>query len=62
MEWRLETLPKATFKAFDYLSKGLLSTSENWYLAGGTALALQAGHRQSVDLDFFTQEKFSLSC
>ncbi len=57
MEWRLETLPKATFKAFDYLSKGLLSTSENWYLAGGTALALQAGHRQSVDLDFFTQEK-----
>lgn len=23
------------------------------YLAGGTALALQVGHRQSVDLDFF---------
>lgn len=27
-----------------------------WYLAGGTALALQVGHRQSVDLDFFTPE------
>ncbi|MBI3598798.1 MAG: nucleotidyl transferase AbiEii/AbiGii toxin family protein [Nitrospirae bacterium] len=27
----------------------------DWYLAGGTALALQAGHRRSVDLDFFTQ-------
>jgi len=25
------------------------------YLAGGTALALQLGHRTSVDLDFFTQ-------
>ena len=27
-----------------------------FYLAGGTALALQRGHRQSRDLDFFTQE------
>jgi hypothetical protein len=25
-----------------------------FYLAGGTALALQLGHRQSVDLDFFS--------
>lgn len=28
------------------------------YLAGGTALALQIGHRISVDFDFFTQKKF----
>ncbi|MBI4089042.1 nucleotidyl transferase AbiEii/AbiGii toxin family protein [Candidatus Kaiserbacteria bacterium] len=28
-----------------------------WYLAGGTALTLVAGHRVSVDLDFFTSEK-----
>lgn len=28
------------------------------YLAGGTALALQLGHRISHDLDFFTQEEF----
>src|ERR1700751_4892497 len=27
-----------------------------FYLAGGTALALQWGHRKSVDLDFFTEE------
>jgi hypothetical protein len=27
-----------------------------FYLAGGTALALQIGHRQSVDFDFFTQQ------
>lgn len=26
----------------------------NFYLAGGTALALQIGHRLSIDLDFFT--------
>lgn len=28
------------------------------YLAGGTALALQLGHRISYDLDFFTMEEF----
>lgn len=27
---------------------------KNFYLAGGTALALQLGHRRSVDLDFFS--------
>ena len=29
--------------------------AEQFYLAGGTALALQLGHRLSVDLDFFSQ-------
>ncbi len=33
----------------------------NFYLAGGTALALQFGHRQSVDLDFFSEQNFSAS-
>lgn len=28
------------------------------YLAGGTAVALQLGHRGSKDFDFFTKEKF----
>ena len=27
----------------------------NYYLAGGTALSLQVGHRRSVDFDFFSQ-------
>jgi predicted nucleotidyltransferase component of viral defense system len=31
---------------------------EPWILAGGTALALQLGHRISIDLDFFTAESF----
>ncbi|MBI2443213.1 MAG: nucleotidyl transferase AbiEii/AbiGii toxin family protein [Candidatus Levybacteria bacterium] len=35
-----------------------IPTIHRAYLAGGTALALQIGHRISVDLDFFTQEKF----
>ncbi len=29
---------------------------EGFYLAGGTALALQLGHRRSVDFDWFTSE------
>jgi len=32
---------------------------EDFYLAGGTALALQIGHRDSVDFDFFTRKKFN---
>lgn len=34
--------------------------SQPFYLAGGTALALQIGHRHSVDLDFFSEKKFSV--
>lgn len=30
-----------------------------FYLSGGSALALQIGHRISEDLDFFTQEQFN---
>ena len=29
---------------------------KEYYLAGGTGLALQIGHRDSVDFDFFTEE------
>lgn len=31
---------------------------EKTYLGGGTAIALQLGHRRSVDLDFFTPTTF----
>lgn len=30
----------------------------NFYLSGGTSLALQIGHRESQDLDFFNQNDF----
>lgn len=31
------------------------------YLAGGSSLALQLGHRRSIDFDFFTNKPFELS-
>lgn len=33
---------------------------ENFALAGGTALALQIGHRQSIDLDLFSTRVFNV--
>ncbi|MFH1170668.1 MAG: nucleotidyl transferase AbiEii/AbiGii toxin family protein [Candidatus Vogelbacteria bacterium] len=57
MDWRLDILPSKTRKALDYLGTESWLANDGWYLAGGTALALQAGHRQSVDLDFFTPKK-----
>ena len=51
-----EIFPKQQQLLFDMLSK------QDWitpfYLAGGTALALQLGHRQSIDFDFFTEGNF----
>ncbi|MEI6144166.1 MAG: nucleotidyl transferase AbiEii/AbiGii toxin family protein [Candidatus Berkelbacteria bacterium] len=32
---------------------------DDFYLAGGTALALQLGHRDSIDFDFFSEQSFS---
>lgn len=37
---------------------GTSSLFADSYLAGGTALALQLGHRESIDFDFFTQTPF----
>jgi predicted nucleotidyltransferase component of viral defense system len=50
----LDRLPLSARNAFLYCADELKFLSEsNWYLAGGTALTLQVGHRQSMDLDFF---------
>ena len=57
IDWHYETLPKNTKKALDFLSAQKWLKEEGWYLAGGTALALQAGNRKSLDLDFFTEKK-----
>ncbi len=35
-----------------------LRALDAFYLVGGTALALQIGHRHSIDLDLFTTESF----
>lgn len=55
--WHYEALPPETKAALDLLSNQAWLKESTWYLAGGTALALQSGHRTSYDLDFFTQEK-----
>lgn len=52
-----EILPEATKQAFLKFAEVPWLKSQDWYLAGGTALALQTGHRSSVDLDFFTERK-----
>lgn len=51
-----EVLPAGTRDVFQRLAKsGIVN---NAYLAGGTNIALQLGHRISRDLDFFTPTKF----
>lgn len=54
-EWHTEILPRDTRRALDFLSEQAWLRRSRWYLAGGTALALHVGHRQSLDLDFFSQ-------
>lgn len=55
--WHYETLPDKTRRALELFSHEPWLKDSPWYLAGGTALALQTGHRASFDLDFFTAEK-----
>lgn len=52
-----KTLLPDTFRAIKLISG--FPEIQKAYLAGGTSLALQIGHRVSVDLDFFTQEEFN---
>lgn len=51
-----KTLLPDTLRAIQLVSAD--TNIKKAYLAGGTALALQIGHRISVDLDFFTQSEF----
>lgn len=57
IKWRYKTLPRRTKKALDFLSQQAWIKKSAWYLAGGTALALQTGNRKSLDLDFFTEKQ-----
>ena len=54
--WHPEVLPDAWVRAAgDLASRSVL---DGFYLAGGTGLALQYGHRRSVDLDLFREREF----
>lgn len=57
MEFNFNVLSEKAKQTFSILEKQPFL--ENFYLAGGTALALQIGHRISIDLDFFTEKDFS---
>lgn len=55
-QWRRGILPAGWERAVeDLAARGAL---QDFYLAGGTGLALQLGHRRSVDLDLFSQSGF----
>jgi hypothetical protein len=51
-----EVLSKNAKESLAVLGKSGLMKSA--YLAGGTALAIQIGHRRSSDFDFFTKKEF----
>ena len=53
-----ETIKKSTQRIFEEIGS-LDIVKNNFYLAGGTALALIYGHRKSIDLDFFTKKDFN---
>jgi len=47
-----------TEKQIKLLKKLRFLKNYGFYMAGGTALALQIGHRTSLDFDFYTKQKF----
>ncbi|MFA5799903.1 MAG: nucleotidyl transferase AbiEii/AbiGii toxin family protein [Candidatus Peribacteraceae bacterium] len=57
-DFHLEILRKPQRKLWDVFQReSKIISSQGFYLAGGTALALQIGHRQSQDFDFFSQAR-----
>jgi hypothetical protein len=54
--WHPKVIPASTETTLCALQDAKLL--DRFYLAGGTALALQFGHRLSLDLDFFSPEHF----
>jgi predicted nucleotidyltransferase component of viral defense system len=52
-----EAISRKTLHALDLVARAKILPPKT-YLAGGTALALQLGHRYSYDLDFFTPLRF----
>ena len=55
--WHLEVISPEVADTAQRLAG--IEPLRNFYLAGGTALALHLGHRRSVDLDFFSAQPFN---
>ncbi|EDO9794463.1 hypothetical protein GO117_03025 [Campylobacter fetus] len=56
MKIQTQILPKEQLELYPYLRS---ITNLGFTLYGGTAIALQLGHRQSIDFDFFTDKDIS---
>ncbi len=56
--WHRETISEDVERTLDALQQ--VPIAARFYLAGGTGLALQLGHRRSMDLDFFSSEDFDV--
>jgi hypothetical protein len=54
--WHREVIPVSTETTLSLLRDEHFL--DRFYLAGGTGLALQFGHRLSLDLDFFARDQF----
>ncbi len=53
-----ETVEPGTLELIEKLQTDLIF--EDFYLVGGTALALQIGHRTSIDIDLFTRSDIDI--
>ncbi len=58
MDIRLDVLDNTQRGILDEIS---VFKDYGFYLAGGTALTLQLGHRTSLDFDFYSEIKFDAS-
>ncbi len=54
---KYEVLDKARMEVLPLME----NFKNDFYLAGGTALALYLGHRESIDFDFFTDQDFDVA-
>ena len=52
------SIPSAIAKLIDKLLTTDMKFLNDFYLSGDTALSLQLGHRESEDLDFFSEKQF----
>jgi hypothetical protein len=53
-----QTLPSHTAHVLRLFEEKKPEFLTHFYLSGGTALSLQLGHRESEDLDFFSEQSF----
>src|SRR5690554_7918927 len=54
-----QTVDKSTLELLGFLQQK--EYLNDFFLVGGTALALYYGHRKSIDLDLFTNQSFDAS-